>query len=65
MVDHTIEAHFEVMAETLTSRQDRIDARAVDLITEAVGCERELVKTMLKIISVYGVAMDQAIKEVG
>jgi len=64
MVMHTIEAHFEVKANTLTSREDRIAARAVELITQAVGCERKLVEDVLKIFSIFNGAMAQAASEV-
>lgn len=62
---HTIEAHFEVKASTLTSREERIESRAVELMAEATGYEPAFVRSVLRVISVFNVAMQQATNEVG
>lgn len=65
MTMHTIEAHFEVKASALTSREERIEARAVALMAEATGYEPAFVRSVLRIISVFNDAMQQAVNEVG
>lgn len=66
MVDHTIEAHFEIKASaSVAERSARIDARAIALLAEVIGGDEQLAAAIYRGVMALPVVLKQALKDEG